>query len=134
MPVHIDERSGLNPTSGMLAEYEEWLRTVLDQAPRATAFFCVGDYFALGLIATVQKWGWQVPKDLSVVGFDDFDMSREFNPPLTTIHPDRQAMAQVAVKRLLERIDGDETPPHYIAIQTSVVLRATTGPIPEIRG
>jgi LacI family transcriptional regulator len=126
IPFHIDERSVLNPTSSTHAEYEEWLRTVLKRAPQATAFFCVGDYFALGLIATMQVWGWRIPENFSVVGFDDFDMSREFNPPLTTIHPDKQAMAQIAVKRLLARIDGDETPPHYIAIQTRLILRAST--------
>lgn len=130
VPDHLNERLVLNLTSSTHDEYEPWLRSVLDATPAITAFFCVGDYFALGLIATLQAWGYQIPEDFSAVGFDDFEMSSHATPPLTTVHSDRQAMARVAVQRLLDRIDGDDTPPQYVAIRTRLIMRASTGPLP----
>ncbi len=131
IPEHIDERSVLNLANSAHNEYETWLRSVLDTTPEITAFFCVGDYFALGLMATLREWGYRIPEDFSVAGFDDFEMSNNAIPPLTTVHSNSQAMAQVAVQRLLSRIDGDETPPQHITIRTRFIIRASTGPVPQ---
>ena len=132
VPDHIDERDVLNPASSAYNEYSAWLRTVFENTPDATAFFCVGDYFALSLIVTLQAWGYRVPEDFSVAGFDDFEMSRSANPPLTTVHSNSRAMARIAVQRLLERIDGDETPPWHISIRPHLVIRTSTGPVPDM--
>jgi hypothetical protein len=60
-------------------------------AERPTAVFCAADMVAFGLIAGLQAGGLSVPGDISVVGFDDIDMSEYYVPSLTTIRQDRHA-------------------------------------------
>jgi DNA-binding LacI/PurR family transcriptional regulator len=59
----------------------------------ATAIFCGNDQIALGVIHAAWELGLQVPRDISVVGFDDVPESAHFCPPLTTV---RQDMSEVA--------------------------------------
>jgi LacI family transcriptional regulator len=133
MPDHLNERVLLNLSSSAHGEYAVWLRSVIEAMPQVTAFFCVGDYFALAMMSTLQTWGYRIPDNISVVGFDDFEMSSQATPPLTTIHSDHQAMARVAVQRVLDRVEGDDTPPHKIAIRTRLIIRSSTGPVPVPR-
>lgn len=66
--------------SGMMAAKE-----LLTLKERPTAVFCVSDVLALGVIAQAQEYGLEVPKDLSVTGFDDIDYTTMFHPHLTTV-------------------------------------------------
>ncbi|MCR5756140.1 MAG: LacI family transcriptional regulator [Acetatifactor sp.] len=55
----------------------------------ATAILCGNDLIALGVVEACKKEGYQVPEDISVIGFDDLPFSETMNPPLTTIRQDR---------------------------------------------
>jgi len=76
----------------------------------ATAVFCVTDSAALGLISALRRAGYSVPRDLSVIGFDDMPMSALFAPRLTTIHVDREAIGRAAVERLIARVAMPDEP------------------------
>lgn len=112
---------------------QEWLTALVKSYPaRPTAFFGVCDVFALAALRALQDGGWRVPEDFSVVGFDDYDISRMGMPSLTTVHSYKRAMAWAAVERLLARMDGDETPAQYISLETRLIVRESTGPAPEL--
>jgi DNA-binding LacI/PurR family transcriptional regulator len=70
------------------------------------AVFCYNDLLALGAIRTLLTRGVRIPDDVAVVGFDDIEAGRYNTPTLTTISPDKTMIAQLAVDRLVSRLDG----------------------------
>jgi LacI family transcriptional regulator len=75
----------------------------LPQPP--TAIFAANDEMALGALAAAQQHGLQVPRDLSVVGFDDAPQAALVWPPLTTVRQPVAEMAEAAVDMLVSRPD-----------------------------
>ena len=88
--------------------YED-MKAYLETCPQLpTAYFADNDMVALGAIRALQEKGYQVPEDISVVGFDDLPFCEIANPPLTTLRVPKQEMGRVAVKRILEVINGTD--------------------------
>jgi DNA-binding LacI/PurR family transcriptional regulator len=79
---------------------------MLARMPEVTAVFAANDHLALGILRAVSERGRRVPRDLSVVGFDDVPEAAYFIPPLTTIRPDFDAVAEQTLGLLLDRIAG----------------------------
>jgi DNA-binding LacI/PurR family transcriptional regulator len=73
-----------------------------------TAVFAVSDKAAVGAYRAVIERGCSVPNDISIVGFDDIEVSRALNPPLTTVHVSGETMGRVAFERLRGLIEGRE--------------------------
>lgn len=105
-----------------------WVQELLHDHPEITAFFGIADRFATSCIAALRRLGVNVPGQISVVGFDDLLEATSCRPALTTVHSHRDLMAKLAVKRLLARIHGDDTPPQHIKIGTKLVIRESSGP------
>ncbi len=76
------------------------LHTLLQQYPEMDAVFVSNDQMALGVLHAAHRLGIGVPKDLSVVGFDDMPESACFVPALTTVHHDLFALGQLAVREI----------------------------------
>jgi LacI family transcriptional regulator len=94
-----------------------------------TAIVAANDQSALGAISALEGRGVSVPRDVSVVGFDDIPESQFFRPPLTTVRFEFAEQGRLAIDRLLARIDG-KTP---VVVHTSapmVVVRGSSGPPP----
>ncbi|MGI1661457.1 LacI family DNA-binding transcriptional regulator [Palleronia sp. KMU-117] len=108
----------------------EAARRILAMAERPTAVFCSADMVAFGLIAGLQAGGLRVPQDISVVGFDDIEMSRSYVPALTTIRQDRHRLGRRAAEVLLARLKGRPAPEPQPLIPVDLVLRASTAPPP----
>src|SRR5690606_13248777 len=72
--------------------------------PRVTALMCASDEVAIGLQSYLQTQGWRLPRDLSIVGYDGISMGSYVHPALTTIAPNYERTAQLAVEQLLLRI------------------------------
>ncbi|MDF0601960.1 LacI family DNA-binding transcriptional regulator [Psychromarinibacter sp. C21-152] len=73
---------------------------------RPTALFCASDQMACGFIAALHRAGYSVPRDVSVVGFDDIEFAAHFVPPLTTIHQPRVEIGRTAARMLLRRMEA----------------------------
>jgi LacI family transcriptional regulator len=73
--------------------------------PEVSALFCANDLLAVGALSALTRLGLRVPEDVSVIGFDDTELSRHAAPPLTTMRIYSRDMARSAVRRVLERID-----------------------------
>ena len=71
-----------------------------------TAFFADNDIIALGAMKALQEMCYRIPEDISIVGFDDLTFSEISSPPLTTLRVEKREMGKMAVRRLVELIDG----------------------------
>lgn len=71
---------------------------------RPSAVFCFNDTMALGLMSRLQQLGVNVPKDISVIGYDNIELAEYFSPPLTTVHQPKRRVGKTAFEILLERI------------------------------
>jgi LacI family transcriptional regulator len=101
------------------------LRTV---HPDATAVFATADILAIGLIEGLSQTGSRVPDDISVVGFDDLDISAYVTPKLTTVAQDIAGKAAAAVDRLLSVIAGEPRPATPLVLPVRLVRRQSTAP------
>ena len=101
---------------------------------RPTAILAMSDAMAIGAISAARRHGLRVPDDLSVVGFDDIDLASHTDPPLTTVHQPIRQKGEEAVRLLrsvIERPDG--TPPDQRRLDTRLLIRGSTGPVPNGR-
>lgn len=99
----------------------------LTTMPEYTAIFVANDEMALGIIHGLRENGIRVPEDMSVVGFDDLPMSRHFDPPLTTVRQDFQAVGRKAMEVLQAAIEGRQIP-QRVKIPVELVTRASSCP------
>ena len=94
-----------------------------------TALVCGNDLIALGALIECAAQGVDVPRSLSVVGFDDIELSSEFTPPLTTIHVPSGDIGRIAAERLLARLAGKRVPRLH-AIDVKLIERGSTAKAP----
>jgi alanine racemase len=99
-------------------------------AAGVTAVVCGSDLMALGAVRAVRQAGRTVPRDVSVVGFDDSPLMGFTDPPLTTVHQPVAAMCRAAVSALLDEIGGVPVPRTEFLFRPELVVRASTGPSP----
>jgi DNA-binding LacI/PurR family transcriptional regulator len=92
-----------------------------------TAVFVANDQMALGLIRAFHEEGLMVPRDVSIVGFDDQPEAGHFLPPLTTIRQDFAAIGRRCVSALIEKVRGVEAAP-FSPIEPELIVRASTAP------
>ena len=72
-----------------------------------TAVFTTADILGMGLVKGLRRLGRRVPEDISIVGFDDLDLSRMSDPSLTTVHQDIAEKGRCAVQMILDALDGN---------------------------
>jgi LacI family transcriptional regulator len=81
---------------------------LLDLMPRPTAILSCNDEMAAGVIHAARQRGLEIPRDLSIIGFDDTPIAAHVWPPLTTVRWPIASMARSAALKLIAGIDGDE--------------------------
>ncbi|KNB52820.1 LacI family DNA-binding transcriptional regulator [Streptomyces caatingaensis] len=92
-----------------------------------TAVVCASDMMALGAVRAARGAGLEVPRDVSVVGFDDSPLIAFTDPPLTTVRQPVRPMGQAAVRALLEAIGGTPAPHSEFVFLPELVVRGSTG-------
>jgi DNA-binding LacI/PurR family transcriptional regulator len=120
-PVPVPLRGDWTPRSG----YE--LGQSLLEIRGVTAVLVANDQMALGLLRRVHEAGREVPRDLSVVGFDDIPEAAYFTPPLTTVRQDFAELGRSCLHILLRRIQG-EPGPIRVVVPPELVIRKSTAP------
>jgi DNA-binding LacI/PurR family transcriptional regulator len=96
-----------------------------------TALVCGSDLMALGAVRAVRERCLQVPRDVSVVGYDDSLLVGFTDPPLTTVRQSVQAMGAAAVRALLDEVSGVPAPRAEYVFRPELVVRASTGAAPR---
>ncbi|MGO1198800.1 MAG: LacI family DNA-binding transcriptional regulator [Dermabacteraceae bacterium] len=93
-----------------------------------TAVFVANDQMAIGAISAVAGQGLTVPGDVSIVGFDDIDVTEFLPTPLTTLRQEFSLAAQQGINALIRTIDGDVPDDVRKLVPLSFVNRSTTAP------
>jgi alanine racemase len=104
------------------------LRRAWEDGLRPTGVLAMSDAMAIGVLRAARELGLQVPRDLSVVGFDDIDISQHTNPPLTTVHQPIRRKGETAVRALLSVIEHRDPRPGSLRLETRLIIRESTGP------
>lgn len=111
-------------------------QALLDLDDRPTAVFAANDEMAAGVLQAAQRAGLEVPRELTVVGFDDFSIASHVQPRLTTVRIPTRAMGHLAILTLLEtqtsatdRGQARDTPsPELVVRETSAPAVSPEGP------
>jgi DNA-binding LacI/PurR family transcriptional regulator len=103
---------------------------VLTGDPEITAVFAANDQMALGVLRAVHLVGRAVPRDVSVIGFDDIPEARYLTPPLTTVRQDFDAVGRESVRLLLDAIEAPTGEPARVSVVPELVVRESTAHAP----
>ena len=85
------------------------------------------DDMAFGGLQVLKDAGIPVPERVSIVGFDDFGLSRLTTPGITTVHVPAEQMARVATERLFDLIAGVDVEPSHQELGVELVVRESCG-------
>lgn len=103
---------------------------LLDDPSPPTAIFGFNDNLAIGALQAAQSRGLHVPKDISIVGFDDSEQAEIVTPPLTSVHQPLAEMGRMAASVLTRLIEGHADHSTQIELSTSLTIRNSTAPPP----
>jgi LacI family transcriptional regulator len=110
---------------------QEPARQLLSLDDRPTAVFAANDLSAMQTVHVARMLGLEVPRDVSVVGFDNIPESAVIEPPLTTIDQSIQEMGRRAVELLIAVIEGETGLTQQVTLPTRLVVRQSTGVPPR---
>ncbi len=105
------------------------MTSMLSLATPATAVLSSNDLTAIGALHAVNLRGLRVPDDISLVGFDNIELSECTQPSLTTIRLSRVELGQRAFQALARNIEERSTDGVEIRVETALVVRNSTGPV-----
>lgn len=98
---------------------------LLKLANRPTAIFASNDMMAFGVMDAVREHGLSIPKDMSIIGFDDIPQAASVYPRLTTVRQPLEQMGRVATSMLLELINNPDRRPEKIELATKLIVGGT---------
>ena len=96
---------------------------LLSAQPRPTAIIAGNDLIAFGVLQAIRKAGLRCPEDVSVIGFDDLELSEMTDPPLTTVHQPGYEMGATGAKILLKRLSAEFRAPERVILDTQLKMR-----------
>ncbi len=131
MHAGVEPDAGLIRQSGWnIDDAYEAAKLLLAERRDFTAVVAGSDFMAIGVLRALNEHGVRIPEDVSLIGFDDVELSQFTNPPLTTMRQDPGLMGRGAVQRLIDLIEGTrEVAP--LILPTQLVVRRSTGPAPS---
>ncbi len=88
------------------------------------ALFVANDIIALGCIKAFKEFGYKIPEDISLIGFDDLPTSSMIEPPLTTINVRKKRIGEIGTQLLIEKFNtNDKLPPSKTVITGDLIIR-----------
>jgi DNA-binding LacI/PurR family transcriptional regulator len=103
------------------------MEELLSRPVRPTAVFCYNDLSAIGALRAARVAGLQVPRDVSIMGFDDLPIAPYVDPPLSTVHQPRRRMGELAAQNLFTLIEGSSVDSTQL-IRGELIVRESTAP------
>ncbi|GAC19783.1 LacI family DNA-binding transcriptional regulator [Paraglaciecola arctica] len=130
--------AGIELDSALQLEGEYLVQSGMDCArqllllpQRPTAIFCFSDDMAIGVMKFLQKQGFVVPDDISVMGFDDINYAKFVTPSLTTVHQPLHEIGSTCIELLLKQLQGQKVEPGRRYLPFELKVRDSTGKAPE---
>lgn len=127
LTLQLEGQGASNPASSY-----PFVQEFLARKRRFTALFAYNDNSAIGAIHVMQLAGLHVPRDVSVVGFDDIQAAAYTIPSLTTVRQPLQKMGEIAASTLLDRIETRRNYVPEIAVVPELVVRKSTRSAPAV--
>lgn len=106
-------------------ELQKSLAELYHVCSKYTALFAASDYYALRIMNYLWEKGVEVPRDISVVGFDDNIYSRMSQPGITTVHQSPTQKAELAVAYMMKLLGGEEVKDNWIVLPVELTIRGT---------
>lgn len=134
MEIHgLEIRPEFLATVGTRIEtaYEGMRKYLKETVKLPTAFFADNDTIAIGAMQALRESGYDIPGDVSIIGFDNISYGAISNPPLTTIHVYKREMGETAVKELLYAVENVNKIKKKIQVCTDFVERGSVRRIGE---
>lgn len=126
------ERNSPSPEQGYRVTQE-----LLASNEAFTALFAFNDISALGAMRAIDEFGWRVPRDVSVVGFDNIETAAYHIPGLTTVQQPLRRMGKMAAESVLRRLSRAKNEFSRIAakiiVEPELIVRGTTAAVPVPR-
>ena len=110
-----------------LAQGRSALRQLISDHPDTTAVICTTDTLAIGAMAEARKLGLDIPRQLSITGFDDVEIAAQVDPPLTTISIPVAEIGRGAADYLINAIAGLPIP-KSVQLPYRLIMRGSTAP------
>ena len=95
-----------------------------------TGIVCASDPMALGAIRAVRRAGKSVPRDVSIVGYDDSALMNCTDPPLTTVRQPIEPMGRMVIELLVGQMAGGAVSSEEYFFEPELVVRGSSGPVP----
>ncbi|WHY33847.1 LacI family DNA-binding transcriptional regulator [Cytobacillus firmus] len=103
------------------------MKRILASAKKPTAIFAASDRMAYGMYKAIEESGLKVSEDIAIIAFDDLEMSKFINPPLTTIRVHKEELGRVSVKMLLQRMREEINLSLVTYLPTELIIRNSCG-------
>jgi LacI family transcriptional regulator len=100
---------------------------------RPTALFTVDSLMTQGALLALRSMGLAIPRDVSLVGFDDFDLATFTDPQITVVAQPIAELGPRAAQLLIERLDGVKAAPRHVRFPTRLVIRGSVAPVSRKR-
>ncbi len=127
LEYHIPDKN-LSVYGGDVASSAEYLRIMMSLPEHPTAVLMLGYNLTLGAILTISSLNMQIPKDFSLISFDDDQIFSAFNPPITTVIQNMDEIGRQATELLIKRIKGNyDSFPETKMIETTFIPRNSVG-------
>jgi LacI family transcriptional regulator len=101
----------------------DMVRHLIERHPETTAIFTGNDIMAFGAMRALYELGLRIPKEVSLIGFDNLEFSSLLHPPLTTVHQPKYEMGQAAVELLLKLGKRDGRTPEHRMLGVELIER-----------
>lgn len=105
----------------------ESTRRLLATGAPFDAIFAANDEMAYGAIDELRGTGLEVPRDVSIAGFDDFGLARVTTPGITTVRIPAEELARAATDRLFQLIAGDHPVEPHLTLPLELIIRQSCG-------
>jgi LacI family transcriptional regulator len=105
-------------------------KLLLSMARRPTAIFATGDLITLGALTAIYEEGFEIPRDMSLLTFDDFDFAPFLRCPLTAVQQPKEMMGEVGVKLLVDHLKGQRSEKQSIVLKPKLIIRDSVAPPP----
>ncbi len=121
--IEVNPEYVIDLSTTMEGAYKDMQEHLKKKPPLPTAFFADNDMIALGAMKALQEYGYHIPEDISIIGFDDLPFCEISSPRLTSLRVPKQEMGQLAVKKIIDLIKGNDTARTKIQICTEFIER-----------
>jgi len=121
-PEHIATAPAFTISAGHDSTHQ-----LLDSSNPPTAIFAAGDVLALGALHAIKERGLRIPEDIALIGYNDLDIVRLVEPPLTTVAAPVRDLGAMAMGMLQRLVNGEKIAERKIILPTRLVIRRTCG-------